>query len=146
MWEAELLGNPFSHVLVAVRRERAEGGDGNLIGFHCFWVVFEELRLMRLAVRESKRGQGVGRALATVALEWGRQRGVSRAMLEVRSSNEAAQRLYQGLGFFSTGIRRGYYSNPTEDAVLMEMNPLALPVGIPPRQVEGGWQRDNEGR
>jgi ribosomal-protein-alanine N-acetyltransferase len=138
MWEAELLGNPFSHVLVAVRGERAERRGEDLVGFHCFWVVFEELRLMRLAVRELKRRQGVGRALATAALEWGRQRGVSRAMLEVRSSNEAAQRLYQSLGFLSSGVRRGYYSDPTEDAVLMEMNPLALPRGLSVIEEGGG--------
>ncbi|MCP9455148.1 MAG: ribosomal protein S18-alanine N-acetyltransferase [Nitrospira sp.] len=138
MWEAELRGNPFSHVLVAVLRARVEREDAKLIGFHCFWMVFEELRLMRLAVQESKRRQGVGRALAIAALEWGRQRGVSRAMLEVRSSNGAAQQLYRGLGFSPRGVRRGYYSDPTEDAVLMEMDSLALPVELLQKTVEEG--------
>ncbi|CUQ67771.1 ribosomal protein S18-alanine N-acetyltransferase [Candidatus Nitrospira inopinata] len=130
MWEAELIGNPFAHVLVAVTSDPMRPGGGSLIGFHCFWIVFEELRLMKLAVRESMRRRGVGRTLVAEAIGMGMTRGSSRAVLEVRHSNEAAQRLYRELGFVSIGVRRGYYSEPAEDAVVMEMDPLAAPAGL----------------
>ncbi len=130
MWEAELINNPFAHVLVAVTADPLRPGDGCLIGFHCFWIVFEELRLMKLAVRESMRRQGIGRALVAEAIGMGMTEGSSRAVLEVRNSNEAAQRLYRELGFVSIGVRRGYYSEPVEDAVVMEMDPLRAPAGL----------------
>ncbi|MCP9446297.1 MAG: ribosomal protein S18-alanine N-acetyltransferase [Nitrospira sp.] len=137
MWEAELIGNPFAHVLVAVTAGPLRQGSGCLIGFHCFWIVFEELRLMKLAVRESMRRRGVGRALVAEAIGRGMTGGSLRAVLEVRSSNEAAQRLYRELGFVSIGIRRGYYSEPVEDAVVMEMDPLRTPAGLQ-RAMSGG--------
>lgn len=138
MWEAELIGNPFAHVLVAVTSDPMRPGGGSLIGFHCFWIVFEELRLMKLAVRESMRRRGVGRILVAEAIGMGMTRGSSRAVLEVRNSNEAAQRLYRELGFVSIGVRRGYYSEPAEDAVVMEMDPLAAPAGLQPSRERRG--------
>ena len=54
---------------------------------------------------------------------------VSRAVLEVRASNEPAQRLYRQLGFVSISTRRRYYTNPVEDALLMAMDPLVMPAG-----------------
>lgn len=142
MWEAELIGNPFAHVLVAVTADPLHLGSESLIGFHCFWIVFEELRLMKLAVKESMRRRGVGRALVAEAIAMGMAQGSSRAVLEVRTSNEAAQRLYRELGFVSFGVRRGYYSEPTEDAVVMEMDPLTAPAGLQPsHERRGGRDR-----
>ncbi|MCP9438388.1 MAG: ribosomal protein S18-alanine N-acetyltransferase [Nitrospira sp.] len=138
MWEAELIGNPFAHVLVAVTADPLHSGGGSLIGFHCFWIVFEELRLMKLAVKESMRRRGVGRTLVAEAIAMGMAQGSSRAVLEVRASNEAAQRLYRELGFVSLGVRRGYYSEPTEDAVVMEMDPLSAPAGLQPSHERRG--------
>lgn len=131
MLEAELTGNQFAHFLVAMAQETTELPRRNIVGYHCFWIVFEELRLMNLAVRESMRGRGVGRSLAREAFGCGLAQGATRAVLEVRASNEAAQRLYRGLGFMPIGIRRQYYTNPVEDAVLMEMTPLILPAEPP---------------
>jgi len=126
--EAELIGNQFAHFLVAMTQEATEPRHGNIVGYHCFWIVFEELRLMNLAVRESMRRQGIGRALAREAIGFGLAQGATRAVLEVRASNVAAQSLYCRTGFVPFGVRRQYYSNPLEDAVLMEMAPLLLPA------------------
>jgi ribosomal-protein-alanine N-acetyltransferase len=49
------------------------------------------------------------------------QKGATRAFLEVRVSNAAAQRLYSNLGFTGTSVRRGYYDTPVEDAVVMTL-------------------------
>jgi ribosomal-protein-alanine N-acetyltransferase len=95
-----------------------------IAGYFCFWIVFEEVRLMNLAVLPAFRRQGIGRRLLCTALQAGVARGASRAMLEVRGSNHEAQTLYYRLGFRQTATRARYYVNPEEDAVLMEMAPL----------------------
>lgn len=126
MMEAELTGNQFAHFLVAVGCEEGRHTE-SLIGYHCFWIVFEELRLMNLAVRPSMRRGGIGQALALEAVRVGVGLAASRAVLEVRSSNEAAQGLYRKLGFVPISTRRQYYANPYEDAVIMELVPLVVP-------------------
>ncbi len=116
MFEAELMQNPFGHLYVARPAEPAQ----EFVGYVCFWVVFEELRLMTLAVEPSRRRQGIGRALLHQALTLGRTQGAMKALLEVRASNAAAVRMYEGAGFHRTAVRTRYYANPEEDAVLME--------------------------
>ena len=61
MLEAELSGNPFAYFLVAKRVPQSEVGSVSIVGYLCFWVVFEEVRLMNLAVIESMRRKGVAR-------------------------------------------------------------------------------------
>jgi ribosomal-protein-alanine N-acetyltransferase len=127
MLEAELTSNQFAHFLVA--RQQAEsttGAEPTIIGYHCFWIVFEELRLMNVAVRESMRRRGVGATLVTEALRLGVNQAATRAVLEVRASNNPARSLYTRLGFVQISRRPHYYTNPIEDAVLMEMNPLVI--------------------
>lgn len=119
MFEVELKENPFGHLYVA-RSARAEPPEGGLIGYVCFWVVFEEFRLMTLAVDPALRRQGFGRALLRGAMALGRAQGATRALLEVRASNTAALRLYEREGFRRVAVRPRYYVNPVEDAVLME--------------------------
>lgn len=140
MFEVELDRNPFGH-LVTVRRRPPEGGRGELLGYVCFWVVFEELRLMTLAVEQSARRQGVATALVLHAMEQGASSGTVRAVLEVRASNAAARRLYERLGFQQQAVRARYYANPVEDAVFMEMDLPSLakcPSGKPEEGVEPG--------
>lgn len=130
MLEKELLGNQFAHFLVAMHQgQSAAGKECTIVGYHCFWIVFEELRLMNLAVRASMRRQGIGTALAAEAFRVALDQAATRAVLEVRNSNESALSLYTAMGFVRVGTRPQYYSNPTEDAVLMEMNPLVMPSG-----------------
>jgi len=81
---------------------------------------------MNLAVIESMRHKGIARSLVTQALEVGLAQGAMRAVLEVRVSNRAAHGLYRSLGFRVGTTRRTYYSNPVEDALLMELNPIVL--------------------
>jgi ribosomal-protein-alanine N-acetyltransferase len=127
MMEAELTGNPFAHFIVA------RDPTGAVVGYHCFWIVFEELRLMNLAVCESMRRKGIARALVTEALRMGRAQAATRAVLEVRASNQAGRALYQVMGFTTVSTRPQYYSNPVEDAILMEMEPLT----VRPTAIEG---------
>jgi [ribosomal protein S18]-alanine N-acetyltransferase len=128
MFEAELSGNPFAQVWAAWSTGQPRRPE--LIGYVCFWVVFEELRLMNLAVVSSWRRRGTGRELVRRVLAWGCDNGARRALLEVRASNMAAMQLYQQAGFRVLGRRERYYTNPIEDAILMGLEPISL--GVPP--------------
>jgi len=117
MYEIELNENPFARTLAA--RDGAA-----LIGYVCAWVVFEELRLMTLAVSPERRRAGIASALVRAILAQGRDEGTRRAVLEVRAGNTAAIALYEQHGFRRHAIRHSYYSEPVEDAVLMELDPI----------------------
>ena len=125
MLAAELSGNQFAQFLIA-KCPDPRAGTSVIAGYFCFWIVFEEVRLMNLAVLAPFRRQGVASRLVCTALRAGLERGASRAMLEVRASNQEALTLYHRLGFRQTARRARYYVNPDEDAVLMEMAPLEL--------------------
>jgi ribosomal-protein-alanine N-acetyltransferase len=126
MLEGELSGNPFAHFLVARPRREEEASKPAILGYLCYWIVFEEVRLMNLAVIESMRHRGIARSLVSTALQTGLSQSAHRAVLEVRASNRAAQTLYQRFGFSQTAVRPKYYINPVEDAVLMELEPIVV--------------------
>jgi ribosomal-protein-alanine N-acetyltransferase len=122
-FEVELSGNPFGRFYVAqVEAEEKK----SVVGYVCVWIVFEELRLMNLAVAPPARRRGIGRELLEHALRVGLVQGARRALLEVRASNATALALYERAGFVPKACRARYYSKPVEDAVLMEMDPLLV--------------------
>jgi len=129
MLEAELSGNPFAYFLLAKQVPPGEVGSVSIVGYLCFWVVFEEVRLMNLAVIESMRHKGIARALVTQALEVGVAQAARCAVLELRASNHAAHALYRSIGFRDVTIRPTYYTNPIEDALLMELDPIVSESG-----------------
>ncbi|HXB53598.1 MAG TPA: ribosomal protein S18-alanine N-acetyltransferase [Vicinamibacteria bacterium] len=95
-------------------------------------LVGEELSVLNLAVSAPHRRRGLARWLLSFALDTGSRRGARRAFLEVRRSNRAALALYQGLGFQVQSIRRGYYADPGEDALVLvhSLLPRGLPRGL----------------
>ncbi|MEO8256602.1 MAG: ribosomal protein S18-alanine N-acetyltransferase [Acidobacteriota bacterium] len=95
------------------------------LGFCSFWRVLDELHINNLAVAHGYRRRGIGTALMTFVLAEGARLGAHRATLEVRRSNEAARQLYEGLGFAVAGVRRAYYTNPIEDALVLWREPAA---------------------
>ena len=140
MLEAELRGNPFAHFLLAKLVPPSDVGSISIVGYLCFWVVFEEVRLMNLAVIESMRHKGIAKALVLQALEAGLTQAAMCAVLEVRASNHAAHALYRSLGFRDVTTRPMYYTNPIEDALLMELDPIVSESGRLTHEVgrEGG--------
>ena len=122
MFEVELGQNQFGRLHVA--RGTAEAETRPVLGYVCFWIVFDEFRLMNLAVAIPARRQGIGGELLRHALAMGRRQGAIQALMEVRASNATALSLYERTGFFRTAVRRNYYTKPVEDAVLMEMGLL----------------------
>lgn len=123
MFEAEVVGNPFGRVLVATPIEDHDRPEG-IVGYFCYWIVFEELRLLNLAIKSAWRRQGIARRFVQFGLHDAHSQGVERALLEVRASNVAAQNLYDSFGFREYGKRVSYYSNPKEDAILMRLEPI----------------------
>jgi ribosomal-protein-alanine N-acetyltransferase len=113
MYLAELENKGISFFFMA--RDRAGAG----VGFCSFWRVLDELHINNLAVAPERRRQGVGAALLTRVLQEGARLGATRATLEVRQSNVHARRLYERFGFAVAGVRRGYYTQPVEDALVL---------------------------
>lgn len=93
-------------------------GD-ELIGFILYNRVEDEAVITNFAVLKAHRGKGHGEYLLDQSMRSLRKKGCDRFYLEVRKSNDVAISLYHKYGYQSLGIRKGYYSSPTEDAVVM---------------------------
>ena len=94
--------------------------NGAVAGYAVMWFTEDGAQLGNLAVSEAHRRRGLGRRLVLTALEAVRDAGSGHYLiLEVRQSNEAAIRLYRGLGFRLLGRRNEYYRSPPEDALVM---------------------------
>lgn len=107
---------PFSRILAA----RNPSPDAPpLLGYCVLWVIREEAHILNLAVHPEARRQGVASALLRSALDAARGQGAKILYLEVRRSNVAAQRLYEGFDFRQVGVRPRYYEDNREDALVM---------------------------
>ena len=93
--------------------------DGRLLGYSLAVLVADEAHLGNLAVHPEARGAGVGQALLDDLLQVAEKRRATRLTLEVRESNEGARKFYYRNGFIDVAIRKNYYRNPVEDAIVM---------------------------
>lgn len=98
----------------------AKDEDGNIRGFVILMIVEDEAEIADIAVDPSSRGLGIGKLLLSYALDYARFYGITNIYLEVRETNEVAKSLYISSGFEPVGVRRNYYKNPTEDAIIMK--------------------------
>ncbi len=96
----------------------AEQG-GCVCGYAMLRLLAGEGEIQRIAVEPGRQGQGIGKKLVERMVSFSRENGVKAVTLEVRESNQAALCLYESYGFKREGLRRGYYQNPAEDAVIM---------------------------
>jgi ribosomal-protein-alanine N-acetyltransferase len=92
------------------------------VGYILFWLLPEAIDIHNIAVHLEYRRRGIARALLGAVIDEARRRSFTRVMLEVRRSNTPAQTLYRRLGFATTGIRKGYYSDDGEDALAMTLD------------------------
>jgi ribosomal-protein-alanine N-acetyltransferase len=93
--------------------------EGRLAGFAVGSLVLDVCDLESIVVAEEFRRRGIGTALLDAVVAWSRERGGLHLELEVRVSNHPAIALYERHGFVRDGVRRGYYRDPEEDALLM---------------------------
>lgn len=93
--------------------------DGRVCGYVGIWKILDEGHITNVAVAPEFRRKHIGRAMLKALIDFTSQEGIEKYTLEVRASNQAAIRLYEGLGFSAEGIRPGYYEDNGEDAVIM---------------------------
>lgn len=106
---------------------KVEAPKGTILGYAGLWLVLDEAHVTTVAVRPDLRGQGLGELLLVRLIEIAQEMGAHRMTLEVRVSNEVAQNLYRKYTFKVEGVRRRYYSDDNEDALIMWSEPLASP-------------------
>ena len=124
--------NPWTREMYVAEQENrgvsfcylAQQASGRVVGFCSFWRVLDELHINNLAVLPDFRRRGAASALLAHVLKEGGRLGARRATLEVRRSNEAARTLYERFGFMVAGVRRGYYTKPVEDALILARDRL----------------------
>lgn len=92
---------------------------GEILGYCGFLYVLDEAEIPNVCVKASARRQGVGRKMLEVLITEAKTLGIAVLYLEVRESNEAAKALYASLGFLPNSIRKNFYEQPQENAVLM---------------------------
>lgn len=96
--------------------------EGVIVGYVGCQTVLDEGYITNVAVLPTYRKQGIGRALLTELAAIAKEQALCFVTLEVRQSNQAAQRLYKAMGYIEVGMRKRFYTQPTEDAVLMTWN------------------------
>lgn len=109
---ASELENPLSIWLVAEE-------NGAVAGYVGSQTVLDETDMMNIAVHPDYRRKGIAAALIEALIDGLKQKGSRSLTLEVRASNKNARSLYEKLGFCQAGIRKNYYRNPREDAIIL---------------------------
>ncbi|MBN1594737.1 ribosomal protein S18-alanine N-acetyltransferase [candidate division FCPU426 bacterium] len=118
LFEEEFKNPDLSHFMIA-RCEK------HVVGYMGFWLIQEEAHITNLAVHPAFRRRKIGERLLFATLHLASSLGAARATLEVRASNEPAKRLYEKNGFQLVAVRRRYYVDNNEDALIMWCNELA---------------------
>lgn len=111
----ELEQNLFAKYLVVECEEK-------VIAYCGLWVIMDDAQITNIAVHPDFRGMKIGEGLLTFSLQLSKEMGAKRLSLEVRVSNHIAQSLYTKLGFEAGGIRKRYYTDNQEDALIMWVN------------------------
>jgi ribosomal-protein-alanine N-acetyltransferase len=118
--EQELTGNRLARYVVA------RLGD-TVVGYAGVWLMVDDAHITTFGVHPDWRRRGIGQQLLLAVADLARQIGARRLTLEVRASNQAAQRLYERFGFDIVGRRPRYYTDNAEDALIMTTPPLEHP-------------------
>lgn len=99
-----------------------------VVGYASIWIMVDESHLTSIAVRKSHQRQGIGELLLLAIIRLSAQMKAEVVTLEARASNHTAQALYAKYGFKTVGIRRRYYTDNSEDAVIMTTDKIRTPA------------------
>ena len=123
--DSSLWGRMVRGMQGVVRRESTSPAtDSDITGYVGIWFQGNEAHITEIAVREPQRGRGIGELLLIGTVRVALEHGCTVVTLEARVSNFIAQRLYEKYGFKNVGIRKHYYSDNREDAVIMTTSPI----------------------
>lgn len=123
--EQQIFSDPWSEksVMETVQQKQsvcfAAEKAGHILGYLLVYHAADEAEIARIAVQKEARRQGVAGKLMLALENYCEEHQIVRLLLDVRESNETARNFYTESGFAEDGIRQGFYSNPSEDAVLM---------------------------
>jgi ribosomal-protein-alanine N-acetyltransferase len=123
-FERELTANAMARYLVLRHEPEAD----HLLAFGGLWLMVEQAHIVTVAVLPEHQRRGFGRLVLHGLLELAATAGMDSATLEVRVSNEPARSLYRTYGFYEVGLRKRYYADNREDAIIMTTEPLASPA------------------
>ena len=101
--------------------------EQRIVGFVGIWFMVDEAHIVTIAVAEAERRQGLGEALLIAAIELAQRRSQDLVTLECRVSNTGAQALYEKYAFRRVGVRKRYYTDNNEDALIMTTPPIQSP-------------------
>lgn len=130
--------SPISRLLVG---RTTWGQRGGVVGYIVYWRVDDEVHLHNIAVRRDMRRKGIASRLLEEAFRCSRQEGGRWVTLEVRHSNQPAQRMYEKFGFMLSGVRPGYYTDTKEDALIMWADLRLIPRGE--HASAGNWEKED---
>ena len=94
---------------------------GKRVGYLLGYTAVDEVEIARIAVIDEMKRQGVGHALMLTLKAWSKEHQIAKVLLDVRESNQAAGAFYAREGFVNDGVRKAFYQDPKEDAVLMSL-------------------------
>jgi ribosomal-protein-alanine N-acetyltransferase len=112
-FEYEARDNPLAYYLVA------EAEEGDIVGYVGVWHILNEGHITNVAVHPDMRKRGLGDKLISELIARSNVAGMKRYTLEVRVSNQTAINVYRKFGFVEAGIRKNYYEDNSEDALIM---------------------------
>ncbi len=115
-FRGEIQHRPISFPLVIVNTVLHR-----VVGYIIFWLIGDEAQINNIAIHPDFRRLGIGELVLRQVIDQLRASGAKLVTLEVRPSNTGAQALYRKLGFRMIGLRKGYYTNPPEDAFLLAL-------------------------
>lgn len=115
IFEQEINENNYAHYFIVQVNEQ-------IIGYIGLWIVHDDAQVTNIAILPDYRGYKLGEKLFGFALAYAKQQGAVRLSLEVRVSNIVAQNMYRKFGLVDGGIRKNYYPDNREDALVMWVN------------------------
>ncbi|QWU17194.1 ribosomal-protein-alanine N-acetyltransferase [Paenibacillus sophorae] len=128
-WTGEAFRNELTHNHFA--KYMVMEFDGRIIGYAGMWAIVDEAHVTNIALLEAYRGRKWGERLLDELMKTAAYLGMKSITLEVRVSNDVAQNLYRKKGFRPAGLRKGYYSDNREDALIMWADlPSYLDYGV----------------